>query len=98
MITWILQTEFVLNFFLKVILICHCHSEIFEISHIFKRHISCFFIMIKFSITVITREYLSSFLCVYVYIRLLKNASSLELEHTSLFMLNFMLFSFVITM
>jgi len=54
--------------------------------------------MIKFSITVITREYLSSFLCVYVYIRLLKNASSLELEHTSLFMLNFMLFSFVITM
>ena len=83
--TWFLQTEIVLNFFLTVILIYHCHYELF-------------FIMIKFSIMVITHEYLSSFLCVYVYTRLLKNASSLELEHTSLFMLNCMLFSFVITM
>jgi len=43
MITWILQTKFVLNFFLKVILIYHCHSEIFELSHIFKGYMSCLF-------------------------------------------------------
>jgi hypothetical protein len=57
-----------LNFLRNQILFCCCHSETFELCHIFKASVSYLYNMILFCIQVTRRQHVLSFLYVYFQI------------------------------
>jgi hypothetical protein len=66
MLASITQIEYVPSFLVNQILICYCHSQIFELYLIFKCSITSLYVMILFCILVTAYQHILSSICIYV--------------------------------
>jgi hypothetical protein len=63
MVASVIQIRFPLNFLLTQILICYCHSQVFELWQIFKGSVSYHYIMILPCILVSRQQHILAFHC-----------------------------------